>query len=381
MYYLLFICLIIGYFISLFISTITIIHIIRNQEKYGTFITSFLNVSTIVLAGFIYSTFYVFSIIIYYSQLVNITLWKLSLIFGFVSCGIMGLIYAFIKEYKEIPFFPLLIYTILFGLLIGSIFYPDSIQIIYKSSKSPPNFLTDTSDINYIFNNITGLLTAIFLIFILIYYIYIAIILYIKARNKKLSLGVILNTIIFIIPILMYIFYIFFQLTIFRELHIIILWIYLSGICIMLIKKPEMFLALTNKIYSLNIYHKSGILLFSYEFENVKELNDSPTWGNILIGINHILSEFIDKKDQIEVIETKSTKIVVNYNNEYGFAVLVITNQKNAILANYMENFMNGFKNRYKNELIEIQDLNKIINVSEFEDTKEIIEENFKIYL
>jgi hypothetical protein len=46
-----------------------------------------------------------------------------------------------------------------------------------------------------------------------------------------------------------------------------------------------------------------------------------------------------------------------------------------------MVNFTNDFKDRYKNDLLEIQDLNKIINVSEFKDTKEIIEKNFKIYL
>ena len=46
-----------------------------------------------------------------------------------------------------------------------------------------------------------------------------------------------------------------------------------------------------------------------------------------------------------------------------------------------MENFTNDFKERYKNELMEIQDLNKIIDVSDFKDTKDIIEENFKLFL
>jgi hypothetical protein len=142
-----------------------------------------------------------------------------------------------------------------------------------------------------------------------------------------------------------------------------------------------MFLVLTNKIYYLNIYHKSGILLYSYKFEKEENLTDSAIWGNILIGINHILSEFIDKKDQIDVMQTKETDIIVNYNNEFGFAVLVITNKKNEILENFMESFMNDFINRYKTELNEIQDLNKIINVSEFEDTEQIIKKNFQIYL
>jgi hypothetical protein len=149
----------------------------------------------------------------------------------------------------------------------------------------------------------------------------------------------------------------------------------------MIIKKPEMFLVLTNKIYYLNIYHKSGILLYSYKFELEETLMDSSIWGNILIGINHILSEFIDKKDQIDVMRTKMTDIIVNYNNELGFAVLVITNKKNEILKNFMEKFMIDFENRYETELNMIQDLNKIINVSDFEDVKEIVEKIFAIYL
>jgi hypothetical protein len=110
-------------------------------------------------------------------------------------------------------------------------------------------------------------------------------------------------------------------------------------------------------------------------------LTDSSIWGNILIGINHILSEFIDKKDQIDVMRTKMTDIIVNYNNELGFAVLVITNKKNEILENLMEKFMIDFESRYETELNMIQDLNKIINVSEFADVKELVEKSFAIYL
>ena len=179
----------------------------------------------------------------------------------------------------------------------------------------------------------------------------------------------------------MYIFYIYYQLTIFRELHLIFVWLNLISVCIMLIKKPEMFLILTNKIYYLNIYHKSGILLYSYKFEMEETLIDSSIWGNILIGINHILSEFVDKKDQIDVMQTKMTDIIVNYNNELGFAVLVITNKKNEILKSLMEKFMIDFESRYETELNMIQDLNKIINVSEFEEVKDIVEKNFNMYL
>jgi hypothetical protein len=134
-------------------------------------------------------------------------------------------------------------------------------------------------------------------------------------------------------------------------------------------------------VYYLNIYHKSGVQLYSYEFENPKKDIGSSIWGNILIGINHILSEFIDKKDQIDVLQTKNSEIIVDYDNEYGYAVLVIANKKSALLKKLMDDFLSEFRDKYKEELNEISDINRIINVSEFEDTKEIIKKHFKLFL
>jgi len=148
----------------------------------------------------------------------------------------------------------------------------------------------------------------------------------------------------------------------------------------MLVRKPEMFSELTNKIYYINIYHKSGILLYSYQFGTENNQVDSTIWGNILIGINHILSEFVDPKDQIEVIQTENSDIIVNYDS-LGFAVMLITNRKNPILKKLMDKFAKEFKNKYEKELTEIQDLNKLINVSEFKETKGVIEKNFQMYL
>ena len=371
------ISLIIGYILITSSSIICIIYIITHQKDYGSQLIAFLNIFGIGFPGIIYSTLVITSLIFYPSEI----LWKLSICFGFISLGIAAIIYSFLKEYKKVPIFPYLIYTSLFGFLLGSLFSTDSVQLVSKNTNNRDFLTTDISKINYIFNTTTGLLIIVFQILLFIYLLSTSIIINIKARNKELARVLILNTLFISIPILMYASYIIFQLTIFRELHIFFLWLNLLGIIIMVIKKPEIFIVLTNKIYYLHIYHKSGILLYSYKFEKEEILSDSAIWGNILIGINHILSEFIDKKDQIDVMETKNSEIVVNYNNDYGFAVLVITNKKNDILKNKMESFIRDFKKRYETELNEIQDLNKMINVSEFEDTKEIIENNFQIYL
>ncbi|MFX1380349.1 MAG: hypothetical protein ACFFA4_14780 [Promethearchaeota archaeon] len=372
--------IIIAFAITLCVSIYTMIFIFRHRDKYGIMFSAILNVLAIFNMVTIYSSLYIFSVFILFSESINILLWKLCLIFGFISLFITALIYTFLKEFKRIPYFPFLLFTTLSGLLIGSFFSPNSIQISINSLNSPPFLVNDISTINYTFNIVTGLIIVIFQSCSVLYYFILSYLIYNKARNKEPVKGLIVNTFIFFLPLLMYILYIFIQTSIFRELHILLLWIAILSICYTLVKKPEMFSELTNKIYYINIYHKSGILLYSYQFGTENNQVDSTIWGNILIGINHILSEFVDPRDQIDVLQTNNSDIIVNYDN-LGFAVVLITNHKNDILKKLMDKFAKEFREKYKNELTEIQDLNKLINVSEFNETKAIIENNFQVYL
>ncbi|NVM37322.1 MAG: hypothetical protein HWN81_17130 [Candidatus Lokiarchaeota archaeon] len=369
----------IGYIFILCISVYTLLYIFTHHEKYGIKFTAILNFLTIFNACIIYSTLYFISVIYFFTESINILLWKLSLIFGFIGLMLSSLIYVFLKEFKKIPYFPFLFFMILFGLLIGSFYMPNSVQFSTKYSNLPP-FILNSSKINYTFNFMTGLIISIFQSSFVIYFFFLSYIIYKKARNKAVLTGIIINTIIFLFPILMYILYIVFQAWIFRELHIFSLWINITSLCYILVRKPEIFSELTNKIYYINIYHKSGILLFSYKFKTSNNEVDSTIWGSILIGINHILSEFVYTKDQIEVLQTDNSDIIVNY-DDFGFAVVLITNRKNPILKKLMDNFSKDFRDKFKNELTEIQDLNKLINVSEFKETKDIIENNFHMYL
>ena len=180
----------------------------------------------------------------------------------------------------------------------------------------------------------------------------------------------------------MYILYITTSASIYRELYIMLIWITYFAVDIVLITKPEMFFILPNKIYAVNIYHKSGILLFSYRFKKEIEFqDDSKIWGNVLIGLNYILSEFTDKEDKIELIKTKNSDILVLYENIGGYAVMISTNKKNTIVETLSKKFSEEFGKKYSEELNDIQDLNKIINISEFEGTKDLIERNFQLYL
>jgi len=380
MYIILFFILGVGYFFIFCVSVFTLIHIIHYYENYGIKLMAFLNFLNIFNATIIYSSLYISSITIFFSETINIFLWKLSIFSGFISLLLNTLIYTFLKQYKKVPDLPFLFLITLFGVLNGVLFLPDSIKMIIDVSDSPPFFILDPSQINYNYDLITGILITIFQCSNVIYYFILSFLIHNKARNRKITKDLIRNTIFFPIPILMYIFYVFFKFPIFRELHIISLWIIILGFCVMLLKKPEMFLELTNKIYYINIYHKSGILLYSYKFSKSPNELDAAIWGNILIGINHILSEFVDKRNQIDVLQTKNTDIIVNY-DDFGFAVVLITNRKNAILQKLMEKFAFEFRNKYKDELLEIQDLNKLINVSDFKETGGLIEKGFQLYI
>ncbi len=376
------ISLIIGYIIILCLSIITIIHIIRYRKKYGTELIAFLLAATVLTAGVIYSTLFVFSVTFFISYEINILFWKLSIIAGVISLMIASFIYSFFNEYKKIKPFPFLYYTLLIGMLIGALIAPDSIELTL-SIPPPSSFsVIDPAIINFRFNFITGAIIILFQSLITSYYLYIASIINIRSKKKEESLPLILNTIVFTIPILMNIYYVILQQTVYRELYITLIWITNFAVNIMLIKKPEMFFVLPNRIYSINIYHKSGILLYSFNFDKKLDSKDeSPIWGNILIGLNHILSEFVGKKNKIDVIQTKNSDIVVRYEIDYGFALVVITNKKNSIIEDLMQNFSIEFKRKYEDELTDLQDINRLINVSEFSGVKEIVEKNFQLYL
>ena len=373
--------LIIGYILILILSTYTIIHIFRHRKKYGTELIAFLNVANIIIAGILYSTLFMFSVVIFISYDINILLWKLSLVFVFVIRLVISIIFSFFNEYKKIKIFPFLYFTLLFGLLVGALGTPDSITL--SLTGPPPVFsLMNPSNVNFKFNLVTSIVAILFELFLTIYFLYSAAIIHNKTKHKEESSPLLLNTLVFSISMMMLVLYITLQETLYRELYIIISWISSFAIDIMLIRKPEMFFILPNRIYSVNIYHKSGIVLYSYSFDNTTDNKiESARWGTILIGLNHILSEFIDKTDKIDVIQTKKTDIVVRYENDYGYALVVITNQKNDIVEDLMLGFSNDFNSKYKNKLLDIQDLNRLINISEFIDIKELIEKHFQLYI
>lgn len=374
------ISLITGYFLILLLSSFILFYIFKNRKNYGTELIALLISIVIFNSGFIFSSLYICSVVFFFSLEINLLLWKVALVSEFITLTVLIIIYSFSKEYKKVPIRPIILLSTLYGLLIGSFIVPNTITIEY-SSMIPSSFtIIDPGNIHYHFNPFTSLIIIFFHSFITVYFLYVSIVIFRRERKKERSVPLLLNSLIFLIPVNMFNVYSIIQLTIFRELYIILLWITLFGVFIMLVKQPEMFFILPNEIYYINIYHKSGILLFSYDFG--KKLDYDPVlWGNTLIGLNHILSEFIDKTDKIDVIQTKNTDLVVKYDDDYGYAIILITSQKNSIIEALIEQFSKHFKSQFIQELSEIRDLNRIINVSEFKAAKEIVEQTFELYL
>jgi len=373
--------LIVGYILILILSTTTVIQIFRHRNKYGTQLIAFLNIANTFIAGILYSTFFIFSVVIFISYDVNILIWKISLVTGFITLLFTSIIYSFFKEYKKIKPFPFIYLTLLFGLLIGALGTPDSITLTLNGPLPPMFSIMDPSNMYFKFNLTTSIVFILFEWFITIYFLDSAVLIYNKTKNKKEGSTLLLNTLVYSISVIMLLLYITVQETLYREIYIVILWVSSFAFYIMLIKKPEMFFILPNRIYSVNIYHKSGIVLYSYNFgDTTDKKSESARWGTILIGLNHILSEFIDKTDKIDVIQTKKSDIVIRYENNYGYALVVITNHKNEIVENLMLGFSNDFNSKYKNKLLAIQDINRLINISEFIDIKELVEKHFHLY-
>jgi len=371
-----------GYIIITGFTCYTVFQIIKNRKKFGTDLIALLNSATIFSGNLIYSTFFILSTVFHFSEEINITLWKLSIIFGLISLIITTFIYSFFREYHKIQILPFMFIILFFGLIIGALFRERSIKLNTTLTNPIPFIIPDISQVNFQFDLFSGTLIIITEISLILYLAYITLAILRETRSLDDSLPLFLNTIISAFPIIMYLLYIYMQKPLLRELHITLLWIASFTVNIMLIKKPEVFFVLPNKIFSINIYHKSGILLYSYNFgEEYYQKTDSTIWGNVLIGINHILGEFINVKNKIDVIKTKNSDVVVKYEIEAGYALVVITNKKNKIIENLMDPFSEEFKKKYKKELNDIQDLNRIINVSDFIDTEEIIKHCFQLYL
>jgi hypothetical protein len=202
-----------------------------------------------------------------------------------------------------------------------------------------------------------------------------------KISNKELFLMMNGIVIIFTMEIIIFVPYFFIPNPILRSIHLIITLSAELFILYSVIKKPYLFIALTNNIYDFIVFHRSGILLFSYNTETGEETEEALLKGGILIGINHILSHFKQKEDALNLIKTRDRDIILEYNNEYGFAVLLTVNKTNRIIQKSVRHFMENFTKNFKETLQKINNYSQIIDVSVFYNAKDLLFDIFSPYI
>ncbi len=349
-------------------------------EKYSLFRIGF-NSFTYLFGRLLYQSFFIFSLIIVFPANINIILFKIALVFGFIEIGLLMLSVSFNKSNIKSDLIIYVIFLFLLGLFIGNLINPNSIKIFMNSNQEAPYIIFNLSLINYIFDLSSQIIFLLFFSFLMFVFIYYGLVIHFNSRDKTLSKMILLLIISLCCSLVLLFLYVLVSSPIFRELHFVIILISFLLLLIQYNKGYGVPMSnITSKIYSINIYHKSGVQLYSYKFDYDTDKPGSSIWGNILIGLNHILGEFIDTNNQINVIKTKNSDIIVDYNNEYGFAVLLIINKKNPQLLQMMHGFTKEFEQLFKNELNEIQDLNNLIDISEFKGVEELIMKHFSLY-
>jgi hypothetical protein len=97
-----------------------------------------------------------------------------------------------------------------------------------------------------------------------------------------------------------------------------------------------------------------------------------------LIGINHILANLTNQKDKLGIIKMENRDIVLEYDEKYGYAILLITNKKNDFIDKSIQRFMKKFQEINREEL---SSLNGLIDTSHFKNAGKLIYEYFSPYI
>ncbi len=357
--------------ISLILSTVSIVYNILNYKKLYTAPNYILNIISYLIYGFLFFLFFYLSTEILIPKEISLIFWKLSLIMRMIYITLIYILYNLTINNNKLHKYPLLILSLLAGLIISLLSSPDSIII--------------TASINYYihFFNDPYLLVCLIIYDVLIIFFIIDDYRknYSNISYKNIENYLTITIIIFIFIILLITFYIITNNFFFADISNLIYIISSIMTLYQIIKHHYEYTVMSNEISDFIIFHKSGILLFSYNFETRKETDESLLKGSILIGINHILSKLIDKKAQLNLIKLENRDLVFQYDINHGYAVLLIANQKNRTIDKAVKNFMTKFNEMNEESLKKIEQASMLIDISQFKNAKELIKEYFKPYI
>jgi len=356
--------LFISFFVIIFVFGI--VYVLLNRRKYEVEVGFLI----ILIIYFINEITYFISFNLSAENFFNIPfaliIWYISIITRHLSVGMFAIIHNFeLNKDSRVRFLPVLIYIFIGGISLSLLFVPDSFTVIQKDF-----------EYFYLFNNI-GLLTSIILFnFCIVLFSWIIQIKgYHKFADKKLGKFYYIFMLLFSLNIFLYSLYLITLDIYFKLLHSIVYLIGIGYFVFIIIKKPNLFAVFTNKIYDLIIFHKSGILLYSFNFQTREEVDESLLKGSILIGISHILANLSNLEAQVTHIKMKDRAVVFNFNTQLGYAALLIAKHRNKILEKSIDNFMNEFSTINKDSL---KNLTGLIDVSTFKNAKGLINQYFR---
>jgi hypothetical protein len=269
---------------------------------------------------------------------------------------------------SKVRFLPVLIYIFTGGILLSFLFVPNSFTVISLGL-----------EYYYLLNNI-ALLTSIniFGACIVIITWIIQIKCYDNFADKKLGKYYYVFIVFVSLNTLFYCLFIIYSSFYFRIVHSIFYLLGFGYFVHIIINKPNLFAVFTNKIFDFIIFHKSGILLYSYNFQTREEVDESLLKGSILIGISHILANLSNLEAQVTHIKMEERAVVFNFNAQLGYAVLLIAKHKNKILEKSIEHFVKEFSSL---NLDSLKSLNGLIDVSQFKNAKSLINQYFRHFI
>lgn len=360
---------------SIFITTyfticfIGLIYGLLHREDYKLEVDFFIVIMVYVVSESIYFILFNLSVETFFDVNSALILWNVSIFARIISIGIWSAIHTTeLNKSSRVRFLPVMIYILLGGIILSLLFNPVSFLV------------TQTGfEYYYFFSNLPLLISIVTFNGLVVVISWITQIKgYKEINDRKLSNFYFLFVFLLSLKILWYTLYILTLNSFFKVLHQMFYIIFMGFIVFLTVKKPDLFVVFTNKIYDFIIFHKSGILLYSFNFEKQSEVDESLLKGSILIGINHILANLSNVENQITLIKMSDRAIVFNYNNQLGYAVLLIAKHKNKILENAVDNFTKKFAEINKDSL---KKLGGLIDVSTFKNANDLIEEYFSHYL
>jgi len=360
---------------SIFISTFVIIlvfgiiYVLLNRSKYEAEVGFIIILVIYFISEVVYYISFNLSAENFFDVPIALLFWYISIIARCISVGIFASIHNLeLNKDSKVRFLPALIYIFLGGVTLSLLFAPNSFTVNQIGI-----------EYFYLFNNI-GLLTSIILFnFCIVLFSWIIQIKgYHNFSDKKLGKFYSIFLLLFSLHIFLYNLSLI-TLDIYSNLlHSIVYLISIGYFIFVIIKKPNLFAVFTNKIYDLIIFHRSGILLYSFNFQTREEVDESLLKGSILIGISHILANLSRVEAQVTHIKMEDRTVIFNFNTQLGYAALLIAKHRNKILEKSIDNFMNEFSTINKDSL---KNLTGLIDVSTFKNAKSLIKQYFRHFL